>query len=58
METAREFTVRLQELLRREHRAFAEFLVALADFDRRRLRVDAGYTSLFASRCETGGCAS
>src|SRR5512143_4101469 len=47
METARDFTVRLQELLRREHRALADFLVALADFDRRRLWVEVGYASLF-----------
>ena len=37
MITARESTMRLAELLRREHVAMADFLVALADFDRRRL---------------------
>ncbi len=47
MNTAREFTVRLQDLLRRERIAFAEFLVAVADFDRKRLWVELGYTSLF-----------
>ena len=47
MNTARDFTLRLQDLLRRERLALAEFLVALADFDRRRLWVDLGYTSLF-----------
>ncbi len=47
METAREFTLRLQDLLRRERLALGDFLVALADFDRRRLWLDAGYASLF-----------
>ncbi len=37
MNTARELTEALASLLRREHDALAEFLVALADFDRRRL---------------------
>ncbi len=47
METAREFTVHLQELLRRERGVLGDFLVALADFDRRRMWLDAGYASLF-----------
>jgi hypothetical protein len=47
MQTAREFTVRLQELLRRERLALADFLVALADFDQRRVWIELGYTSLF-----------
>jgi hypothetical protein len=47
MNTAREFTVRLQELLRRERLALADFLVAVADFDRERLWIELGYTSLF-----------
>ena len=47
MDTARDFTRRLQDLLRRERLALAEFLVALADFDRARLWVELGYTSLF-----------
>ncbi len=47
METAREFTLRLQDLLRRERFALADFLVALAEFDRRRVWVEAGYASLF-----------
>ncbi|HEX9048973.1 MAG TPA: HNH endonuclease, partial [Anaeromyxobacter sp.] len=47
METAREFTVRLQELLRHERFALADFLVALAGFDEHRLWVELGYTSLF-----------
>jgi 5-methylcytosine-specific restriction endonuclease McrA len=38
---------RLAELLRREHGAMADFLVALADFDRRRLWAPLGYASLF-----------
>ncbi len=47
METARDLTLRLQDLLRRERASMAEFLVAVADFDRKRLWVDLGYTSLF-----------
>ena len=47
MDTARALTDNLANLLRREHAALGEFLVALADFDRRRLWVDLGYTSLF-----------
>jgi hypothetical protein len=47
MDNAREFTSRLQDLLRRERSALGDFLVSLADFDRRRLWVDLGYASLF-----------
>lgn len=51
MTTARDLsilhTARLAELLHREHDATAEFLVALADFDRRRLWLELGYASLF-----------
>ncbi len=47
METARELTATLAALLRREHDALAEFLVALADFDRRRLWVELGHSSLW-----------
>jgi 5-methylcytosine-specific restriction endonuclease McrA len=47
MTNARELTSRLADLLRREQVAMAEFLVALADFDRARLWIDLGYTSLF-----------
>jgi hypothetical protein len=47
MHTARELTATLADLLRRERTALAEFLVALADFDAKRLWVDLGYTSLF-----------
>jgi hypothetical protein len=47
METARALTVALASLLRREHDALAEFLVALADFDRRRVWVELGHSSLF-----------
>ena len=47
METARALTANLASLLRREHHALAEFLVALADFDRRRLWVELGHSSLF-----------
>jgi len=47
MSDAREVSARLADLLRREHAAMADFLVALADFDRRRLWVELGYRSLF-----------
>jgi hypothetical protein len=48
METARHLTTRLADLLRRERGAMADFLVALADFDRRRLWRDLGHASLFS----------
>ncbi len=47
MNTARALTARLADLLAREHGALADFLLALADFDRRRLWVDLGYSGLF-----------
>jgi 5-methylcytosine-specific restriction endonuclease McrA len=47
MTTAREETSRLADLLHRERHALAEFLVALASFDRERRWVDLGYRSLF-----------
>jgi hypothetical protein len=47
MDNARELASRLLDLLRREHAAMADFLVALAAFDERRLWADLGYTSLF-----------
>ena len=47
MTNARALTVHLADLLRREHAALADFLVALADFDRRRLWVELGHSSLF-----------
>lgn len=47
MTSARDLSARLADLLRREHHALAEFLVALADFDRRRLWLDLGHASLF-----------
>jgi hypothetical protein len=46
--TARELTARLSDLLHREHSAMADFLVALADFDERRLWEPLGHASLFA----------
>ena len=48
MTTAREETTRLADLLRREHHALAEFLVALAAFDRERRWVELGHASLFS----------
>ncbi len=48
MTTAREETTRLAGLLRREHHALAEFLVALAVFDRERRWVELGHASLFS----------
>src|SRR5574341_2396250 len=47
MENARELTTRLHDLLRREHSALADFLLALAEFDERRLWVGLGFTNLF-----------
>jgi hypothetical protein len=47
MEDAREFSSRLLDLLRREHSALAEFLIALAEFDERRLWLKLGHSSLF-----------
>lgn len=48
MTTAREETSRLADLLRREHHALADFLLALAAFDRERRWSDLGYNSLFS----------
>jgi hypothetical protein len=48
MTTAHEESSRLADLLRREHHALAEFLIALAAFDRERKWVSLGYKSLFA----------
>jgi hypothetical protein len=45
---AHEYSVRLSDLLSREHVAMAEFLVQLAEFDRRKLWLDLGHCSLFA----------
>jgi hypothetical protein len=47
MDTARELTVTLADLLRRERTALGDFLAALADFDAKRRWVELGYTSLF-----------
>lgn len=48
MTTARTLTDRLAELLRNEHGALAEFLLALSDFDHRRLWVELGHASHFS----------
>jgi hypothetical protein len=47
MDTAREITARLGELLRREQGAMADFLVELAAFDAKRLWLELGHPSLF-----------
>src|SRR5512139_3921931 len=47
MSTARELTDHLARLLREEQGAMADFLLALADFDRRKLWRELGHTSLF-----------
>src|SRR5512133_1042701 len=47
MTNAHEFTLRLQDLLGRERVAQADFLLALAEFDRRTLWLELGYRSLF-----------
>jgi hypothetical protein len=45
---AREFKHHLAELLRREHHAMADFILALATFDREKRWRDLEYTSLFS----------
>src|SRR5690242_12989365 len=47
MHDARDLTTHLAELLHREHAALADFLIALADFDRERRWLELGHTSLF-----------
>ena len=47
MSSARDQSDRLARLLRREHAALGDFLVALADFDRARAWEALGHTSLF-----------
>ncbi|BDG02657.1 HNH endonuclease [Anaeromyxobacter oryzae] len=44
---ARDSSARLSDLLRREHHAMAEFLVALAHFDEKQVWLELGYPSLF-----------
>ncbi|HET7825297.1 MAG TPA: HNH endonuclease signature motif containing protein [Anaeromyxobacter sp.] len=48
MTNARELTSRLADLLSCERSALADFLVLLADFDKRRLWLDLGHASLFS----------
>jgi 5-methylcytosine-specific restriction endonuclease McrA len=47
MDTARDLADRLASLIRREQGAMADFLLALAEFDRSRSWLALGYTSLF-----------
>ncbi len=47
MNDARESTARLADLLHRENVAMADFIVALADFDQRKLWRELGHSSLF-----------
>jgi hypothetical protein len=47
MNHARESSRRLSDLLRSEHGAMADFLVALAEFDRGRLWVQLGFANVF-----------
>jgi hypothetical protein len=47
METARDLTLRLRDLLRHEHGALADFLLTLAAFDERRLWAELEYAGLF-----------
>jgi hypothetical protein len=47
MTNAQELSARLAALLREEHSALADFLVALASFDERRAWLELGYSSLF-----------
>ena len=48
MTTAHDLSARLADLLRHERHALAEFLVALAEFDRERVWVELGHASLFS----------
>jgi hypothetical protein len=48
MTTAHDLSARLADLLRHERQALAEFLVALAEFDRERVWVELGHASLFS----------
>jgi hypothetical protein len=48
MTTAREDSIHLANLLRREHHALAEFLIALSAFDHERRWAELGYASLFS----------
>jgi hypothetical protein len=47
MTSAHDLSARLADLLTRERAALGEFLVQLADFDRRRLWLELGHSSLF-----------
>src|SRR5512133_1351871 len=47
LSAAREFTLHLADLLRSERDAMVRFLLALSEFDGRRLWVELGYASLF-----------
>ncbi|HYD39765.1 MAG TPA: HNH endonuclease signature motif containing protein [Anaeromyxobacter sp.] len=47
IDAIRDLSARLADLLRRERSALADFLVALADFDRQRAWRELGYASLF-----------
>jgi hypothetical protein len=47
MHDTRDLATRLAELLHREHAALADFLIALADFDRERRWLELGHSSLF-----------
>ena len=47
MTIARDLSLRLADLLHREHEAMADFLVALAEFDQRRAWMELGHRSLF-----------
>src|SRR5512140_2762758 len=44
---SRAFAARLKDLLRNEHHALADFLVALAEFDKRRGWIELGHSGLF-----------
>ena len=47
MTSAHDLSAQLADLLRRERAALADFLVALADFDRQRRWLELGHASLF-----------
>jgi hypothetical protein len=54
MSNSHDWSLRLLDLLRREQGAMAEFLVALADFDRRPLRRATGYCATYPPSITTG----
>jgi hypothetical protein len=53
---SRTFAARLADLLKHEHHAMADFLVALAEFDRKRGWLELGFSNLFDFAVVRGWC--